>query len=285
MSDPYRARGVEAPLAFDERPSRRRGGPAPVTLIISLLFLAVAIGVVFMLYRNGTRGPSDAPEPVGAPISDVRSVAPPQPRAADPAAGLSIYRADPAVEAPPAFVAPPEQPDTPTATTQPAAAPPATTAPSAAPGAAKPTPTAATPLAAKTVTAKPTSIDSLLADASATPASRPVTAKAPLPPTGAQTASKAAAPAKTPATTATGAGAIQVQIGAYSSQSLADAGWEEAAGSAPIQMTGKGKKVVPVTKADGSTLYRTSITGFGSKEEAQAVCDRLKAAGKTCFVR
>ena len=36
---------------------------------------------------------------------------------------------------------------------------------------------------------------------------------------------------------------------------------------------------------DGATLYRTAITGFASKDEANALCDKLKAAGKTCFVR
>ena len=49
-------------------------------------------------------------------------------------------------------------------------------------------------------------------------------------------------------------------------------------------MTGKGKKVEPVAK-DGATLYRTSITGFSTKAEAVALCDQLKAAGKTCFAR
>jgi cell division septation protein DedD len=75
-----------------------------------------------------------------------------------------------------------------------------------------------------------------------------------------------------------------VQIGAFSSQSLADAGWSAAAAVAPGSMAGKNKKVVAMTK-DGATLYRTSITGFASREEAQALCDKLRAAGKTCFVR
>jgi hypothetical protein len=42
--------------------------------------------------------------------------------------------------------------------------------------------------------------------------------------------------------------------------------------------------VVPVTK-DGDTLYRTSITGFVSRDQAQALCARLKAGGGSCFVR
>jgi cell division protein FtsN len=104
-------------------------------------------------------------------------------------------------------------------------------------------------------------------------------------------AAKAAKPAKptalakteAPPTVAT-AGSAEVQIGAFSSPAQADQGWSGAAGIAPGAMAGKGKKVVPVT-VDGRTLYRTFVTGFGSHDAAQALCDRLKAAGRTCFVR
>jgi cell division protein FtsN len=75
-----------------------------------------------------------------------------------------------------------------------------------------------------------------------------------------------------------------VQIGAFSSAQQADEGWNAVAGIAPAAMAGKGKKVVTVAK-DGATLYRTSITGFASREEAQSLCAKLQAAGKTCFVR
>ena len=47
---------------------------------------------------------------------------------------------------------------------------------------------------------------------------------------------------------------------------------------------GKGKAVEKVEK-DGKTLYRTAVTGFASREAAQAFCAKLKAAGKACFVR
>jgi hypothetical protein len=36
---------------------------------------------------------------------------------------------------------------------------------------------------------------------------------------------------------------------------------------------------------DGHTLYRTAVTGFGSKAEAAEFCAKLKAAGKACFVK
>ncbi len=78
-------------------------------------------------------------------------------------------------------------------------------------------------------------------------------------------------------------GPVLVQIGAFSSQSLADQEWSKAAAVAPGVMAGKGKRVIALTK-DGQTLYRTSITGFVSREQAQGLCDRLRAAGGACFV-
>jgi hypothetical protein len=50
-------------------------------------------------------------------------------------------------------------------------------------------------------------------------------------------------------------------------------------------MAGKGKHIVALNKADGTTLYRTAITGFATRGEAQAMCAKLTAAGRACFVR
>ena len=111
MSDPdQRPYASEPPLAFDDRRRPRRGGPAPVTLIVSVVLLAVVAGGVFYFYRGGVRGANDAPQPVGAPLRDVRTPAPPQLQAADPAAGLSIYKDDPNTVLAPVFAPPPEQP-------------------------------------------------------------------------------------------------------------------------------------------------------------------------------
>ena len=44
---------------------------------------------------------------------------------------------------------------------------------------------------------------------------------------------------------------------------------------------GVGKKV----EKDGKTLFRTQVTGFASRAAAGAFCDKLKAAGKACFVK
>ncbi|MDB5466821.1 MAG: sporulation protein, partial [Phenylobacterium sp.] len=79
-------------------------------------------------------------------------------------------------------------------------------------------------------------------------------------------------------------GAAGVQIGAFSSQALADKGWNDAVGIAPGPAAGKGKSVERVEK-DGHTLFRTTVTGFASRTEAAAFCGKLKAAGKACFVK
>jgi cell division protein FtsN len=49
-------------------------------------------------------------------------------------------------------------------------------------------------------------------------------------------------------------------------------------------MAGMGKKIEPVD-VGGSTLYRTTITGFATRAAAVSLCEKLKAAGKTCFVK
>ena len=75
-----------------------------------------------------------------------------------------------------------------------------------------------------------------------------------------------------------------MQIGAFSSQALADSEWNKAVAVAPGAAAGKGKKVEAVQKGT-STLYRTQVTGFASRTDAAAFCDKLKAAGKSCFVK
>jgi SPOR domain len=276
MSDYDRGRqtqGYEPPLAFDgRRAPRQGGGPAPVTLILSLLLLVAVGGGVFYIYRGGVRGAGEAPRPVGAPVGDVRSAAPPQAQTPDPAAGLSIYKTDPnAAPATPAFVPPPEQP-----TPRPA---PATVA-TAAPTETLPAAPTALPAPVKAAMATPTKSAKPAKEAAA-PAIKTTAAK-PTPSTKTTSIDKVLADATPPAAKS---GPAVVQIGAFSSKDLADAGWNDAAGLAPGVMAGKGKRVVPLTKADGTTLYRTAITGFATRDDAQALCAKLKAAGQSCFVR
>jgi sporulation related protein len=64
----------------------------------------------------------------------------------------------------------------------------------------------------------------------------------------------------------------------------ADKGWSDTAKLNAADMRGKGKKFEAVS-AGGKTLYRAYVTGFASRDAAQAFCGKLKAAGKACLVK
>jgi hypothetical protein len=276
---------TDSPLSFDARQPVRGSQPIPFTLIISILVLAALAAAIFVFYRSGVRQAGQPPHTVGEPVGDIKAPPPLEAQPQDPAAGLQIYKEDQPAAGQPQFTAPPEQP-------QPRAAPPVQVVqppvgaptvpvtsgpalrpaltPPPAPAASAPKPVAAAPVSPPKATA-PT-IDSLVAKANATPAPKPApVAKAP-----------AAAPPK-PAATASSGGAV-VQIGAVSSTALADKAWTDAVAAAPGLGAGKGKSVEKIDK-NGATLYRTAVTGFASRDAAAAFCAKLKAAGKSCFVR
>jgi hypothetical protein len=241
-----------------------------VTLILSLLVLAVAAAGVFWLYRSGTRSSGDAPQPVGAPLRDVRVAAPPQSQAPDAAAGLSIYKDSPTAPPSPTFAPAPEEP-TPRPTES--AAAPAATPPRAV------APAATATIAHDRTSASPDSDRKAPAEVAAgDPLGALIDRSTKVP------GKAAAKPVDKPVKLAEATGGTEIQIGAFSSEAQADQGWNAAAAAAPGPLAGKGKRVVPLDH-DGGLLYRTFITGFASREAAQAACDRLKAAGRTCFVR
>jgi hypothetical protein len=253
---------TDAPLSFDARQPVRGTRPIPFTLIIAGLVLAALAAAIVVFYRSGVREAGQPPQTVGAPVAEMKSAAPAEAQPQDPAAGLQIYRSEAgqepeAVQAP-QFAPPPEQPQA-----RPTPAPVVIAAPAAAPT----QPVAASP------SLRPALPAAQAPAAKAPPAPAP---KAPAP------APKAAAVAPAPAPAPAAAGGAVVQIGAVSSTALADKAWNEAMAIAPA--AGKGKSVQKIDK-DGSTLYRTAVTGFASKAEAAAFCARLKAAGKSCFVR
>ena len=251
MTDYDRDRGAyspsgEAPLAFDARnPNGRGAGRPPTTLIISALILLVLVVALVLYYRSGVRHAGEPPV-VGQPLSDIKQAPPASSQPTDEAAGLSIYGAEQAPAA---------------SSTAPRFAP--------APEEPKPRPAPATPLRAESPAAPAPS------EPTAQPAPRPSPpAIAPAPPAA------AAAPV---ASAATGAGLL-VQIGAFSSPSLADKGWNDVARLLPGEMVGRTKKVEPVAK-DAQTLYRAYVGGFASKGEAAGFCGDLKAAGHSCLVK
>lgn len=273
MSDPDRGAytpPTDAPLSFDARQPVRGGGPAPVMLILSALVLIALVVAIFMFYRSGVREAGQPPRTVGEPVAEMKGPPPAEAQPADPAAGLQIYQSENGEAAPasPNFTAPPEQPQArPTV-----AVPPPRPAPSAPISAA---PLAAAPAAPAAGALKPAVQPPPLV--AATPATKVVAppAKPATPAPKSIDQALAAAPKPT-------GGVAAVQIGAFSSQALADSEWSKAVKTSGG--AGKGKKVEAVQKGS-STLYRTQVTGFASRADASAFCDKLKAAGKNCFVK
>lgn len=308
MSDPdhrFDRQGGEAPLRMDDHRQRRSRGPAPITLIVSILLLVGVGGGVVYMYRSGVKGVDPASRSLGKPLGDVRAPPPVGAPTNDAAAGLSISRDDAgAGSSVPTLAPPPEEPlPSPPAV---AGAPPtlesqaqpsqgaasAVSVPSKVVPIPPPPPRDAAAPAARNTShpdTRPQSIDQLLdgqasADKAKAKADRIKSDKTKADRNRADRikADEASAAGSAPSAE-TASGSVAIQIGAFSSERLADQEWSRAAALAPGAMAGKGKRVVPVAK-DGGTLYRTSITGFSSRDQALALCDRFKAAGGRCFV-
>ncbi|MES2896897.1 MAG: SPOR domain-containing protein [Pseudomonadota bacterium] len=271
MSDPDRgayAPPTDAPLSFDARQPVRGSKPAPLMLIISAIVLILLVIAIVLFYRSGVREAGAPPQTVGSPLGELKAPPPAEAQPTDPAAGLQIYRAEdgPPDTAGPTFIDPPEAP-------QPRPDPVVVQPPP------KPAPSA--PVTSGPVAALPSAPALKPAIAPPPPAPAPKAAAAAPKTVAVAPPPKAAAPAPKPAATAGGAA---VQIGAFSSQALADKGWNDAAKVAPGLAAGKGKRVEQIQK-DGSTLFRTTFTGFASRQAATDFCNQLKAAGKNCFVK
>lgn len=259
MSDPHRGAytpPTDAPLSFDARQPVRGSRPLPMTLIISAVVLMTLVVAVVMIYRGGVRGPNEPPRTVGSQVAEMKTPPPAGSQPTDPASGLQIYKNE-------------ENQPSPTYAAQPETPLPRPTAPVD----AKPLPPAALPAAAKPAAAKPAPVPTIETLATAAIAPKP---PAPKP--------VVVAAATTPKPAASASGSAMVQIGALSSPALADKAWSDAARLAPGLAAGKGKKVEAIDK-NGTTLYRTSVTGFSSREAAKAFCDAISAAGKSCFVK
>ena len=280
---------TDAPLSFDPRQPVRGARPFPFTLIISILVLVGLGGAIAYFYQSGVRHAGQPPQTVGAPVVGMKAPAPAEAQPQDPAAGLQIYKTEggrTAVVGPPQFTPPPEKP-------QARAEPPApkvvvTQAPPAVPAGAAPSlrpsiPASPPPAAAPVQVAKAEPPPKPAAKVEPKPAPA-AAAKAATPPAKPAPAKPEAAKSAAPAPAAKSAGIAAVQIGAFSSQALADKGWSDATALAPGAAAGKGKSVEKVDK-DGKTLFRTQVTGFASRADATAFCDKLKAAGKACFVK
>ncbi len=93
------------------------------------------------------------------------------------------------------------------------------------------------------------------------------------------------AAAPTPAPTASGVGgSAAVQIGAFSSTAIADREYAAVAARFPQFARNASKRVQEVTASNGSTVYRTTFTGF-STADARAFCAAIESGGGDCLVR
>jgi hypothetical protein len=116
------------------------------------------------------------------------------------------------------------------------------------------------------------------------PAPAPIEPAAPIP------AAPRPAPAAPPATKAAPpaapavGGSSGVQIGAFSTPGLADREFAAVLGRYPQFTSGAEKRVQEVTASNGSTVYRTTVTGL-SRDQATGLCNAIKAGGGDCFVR
>jgi hypothetical protein len=78
------------------------------------------------------------------------------------------------------------------------------------------------------------------------------------------------------------AGAIGVQVGAYSSRAAAEAGWSQLAGRIDA-LQGRNHRVVQGT-ADSGTIYRLQAVA-GTAAEANTLCRSIKSQGGDCQVK
>lgn len=259
---------TDAPLAFDARYARGAGErPLPMTLVVSGVILVLLVAALAFFYRSGVRSSGAPPQVVGTPVAD--SKAPPSDAASaasDGAAGLQIYKAEavPPGEGHPAIAAtlapPPEAPAPRPVPTSPVEQADLRPALSTGPAAVAATPAASTP-APVAAPIKP----------------KPIQAVRPVKPA-------AKAVAKPEPITETASGGPVAQIGAFSSEALAQKGWSDVAALMPTQMAGKSRKV-EMGAAGGKTFYRAFVGGFATKAAADSFCASLKAAGRGCMVK
>jgi len=93
------------------------------------------------------------------------------------------------------------------------------------------------------------------------------------------------APAEKKADPAPAAGGTSgVQIGAFSTPTLAESEYNRVVGRYSQFTEGASRRVQEVTASNGSTVYRTTVSGL-SRDQATGLCNAIKASGGDCIVR
>lgn len=270
--DPYRPntggdygrdRGAYTPPTDDDLPFQRGGydprggyggrggggggrGRPPITLIISAVVLIALIVAVALYYRAGPRGSNDAPGVIGQPVEEMKAQAPVDAQPVDPEAGIDVYAEAEAPGTPPTFAPPPE-------VVQPRPEPQETpvTTPARPQTPTRPIPARPIQPAPAGVVTPPT-IDPPMDNPSTSPA----------PPTR----------------------SASVQIGAFSTPSLAQSEYSAVVGRFPQLTRGAQRRVQEVTASNGATVYRTTVSGL-TPEDARSLCAAIKGSGGDCIVR
>lgn len=299
--------------SVDEDEESEEGSRLPLLIVIALLVLAAFAGVVYLAYTQGVaRGRADAPRVVvaqasGSKLKVYQQAAPPDEDAteADSVPPPPTPAPAPAPNAAPAV----------SATAQPSAAPAAplrqTTAASSpatrptksstsetktaramdadsVPSQSKPAAAPAAPTDARVATHAPAA---LVPPASTTAAESPPVAAtgAPTEPQAAPESRVASAPpaskggaADTQAKPAARAGVL-LQIGAYKSQDEAQTAWQEFQTRHALA-GGYTSNIKKVNLGDKGTWYRLRIGPFADRDDANALCAKLKADGAACLL-
>ncbi len=240
---------TEDNLSYEARRPAQRD-QAPITLIISGIFLVVLLIVVLIFYNSGlNKGAGNAPD-VGDPVGDTKE----RVEDAKPLSEQDLL--DSGV-------------DNGTATFAPSAEAPARDAASMA---ANEAPPPAAPIQGPL----PSQADnSAIISGQLKPPVQAVTPPA--------TPAATPAPASAAPKPAAASGAV-VQIGAFDSQETANREYASVASSYGLFVGGTSKRIEKVEPAKG-TFYRTSFAGFASAEKARSFCSALKAAGRDCIVK
>ncbi|HKD46366.1 MAG TPA: SPOR domain-containing protein [Rhizomicrobium sp.] len=265
--------------AFDgsEEEDDGEGSRLSLLIVLALVVLAMFAGFVWLAYSEGVaRGRSEIP--VVTAESGPARVAPANPGGATaPYKGFKIYEQpappdeETAQDASPRLPAPSaEAPPKPRSPTKIEASKPATPPVKTAESGAAPMPVAKTPSPELKAVPAPSTPSAPLAAATAGPKQlTSVTALVP-------------APVQAPASSASGAFALQ--IGAYKSQAEADAAWNAYKAKHGALLAGYSPNVVQVDLGDKGVWYRLRIAGISGKDVASALCDRLKTDGGSCFL-
>jgi cell division protein FtsN len=287
-----RDRGTYSPPTEDSLSyeARRPAGrdQAPITLIISGIFLVLLLLAVVMFYNSGLNHGRTAPE-VGDAVGDIKD-APVQDAKVLNDQDLNAVQGDDSASArfAPGTEAPLRDSNASGAAVTNEAPPPAApiTGPlpsqagnaaitgqgsqAATPAPLKPAVQTVAPAASVSASASASS------KASAAPTDKPVAKVDTAKTEKTKTADATPAPA--------GKAGTMVQIGAYDSTEIANKQYASVASSYGLFLSGTSKRIEKVETAKG-TLYRTSFAGFATPEKAKSFCSALKAAGHDCMVK